>query len=77
MGIAGCKGMYHNYTNKYIPNTCVNTYQYHLCCHVLVLICIIPTFPPPGSKRTRIGMFCGMFWYVFGMFWYVQVLVCI
>ena len=34
-----------------------------------------PTFPPPGSKRTRIGMFCGMFWYVFGMFRYV--LVCI
>ena len=34
-------------------------------------------FPPRGSKRTRIGMFCGMFWYVFGMFhsfsmfWYV------
>ena len=33
------------------------------------------TFPPLVSKRTRIGMFCGMFWYVFGMFWYV--LVCI
>ena len=34
-----------------------------------------PTFPPLGSKWTRIGMFCGMYLPVLACIWYV--LVCI
>ncbi len=44
-----CISMYlhnmHIYTHQNIPNTCINTYQYHRCCLVVVLVCIMVCLP--------------------------------